>query len=87
MTALQSIRSKASVRANNPADDAADLPHAYVQNGDLYILDGGVYWRFDSLSAWSRWCEAALSPMPSTQERARQIRAAMDEAFPESKAA
>ena len=61
----------------------ADLPHAYVQNGDLFILDGGVYWRFDSLSAWSRWCEAALSPMPSTKERARQIRAAMDEAFPQ----
>ena len=85
MTALQSIRSTDPAPAKN-GPGAADLPHAYVENGDLFILDGGVYWRFDSLSAWSRWCEAALSPIPSTQERARQIRAAMDEAFPESKA-
>ena len=83
MTALQSSTAKAGRAANNPLSDGSDLPHAYVENGDLFILDGGVYWRFDSLSAWSRWCEAALSPMPSTQERARQIRAAMDEAFPQ----
>jgi hypothetical protein len=87
MTALQSSAAKASVRANNPADDGGDIPHAYVQNGDLFILDGGRYWRFDSLSAWSLWFEAFESPIPSTQERARQIRAAMDEAFPERKAA
>lgn len=83
MTAQQSATAKAGVSANNGTPEAADLPHAYVSNGDLFILDGGVYWRFDSLSAWSRWCEAVLSKSPSTQERARQIRAAMDEAFPQ----
>ena len=86
MTTTQSPTAKAGRAANNPLSDA-EAPHAYVENGDLFILDGGVYWRFDSLSAWSRWCDAVLSPFPSTQERARQIRAAMDEAFPQEQAA
>lgn len=83
MTAIQSSAAKAGRVANNPLSDGSDLPHAYVSEGDLYILDGGVYWRFDSLSAWNRWAAAVQSPMPSTQERARQIRAAMDQAFPQ----
>lgn len=90
MTLHQTIHGRAGSDPNKALPEAApdaDQPHAYASNGDLFILDGGVYWRFDSLSAWSRWCDAALSPFPLAQERARQIRAAMDEAFPQEKAA
>lgn len=72
--------------AKNPPE-FADPPHAYVENGDLFILDGGVYWRFDNRAAWLRWFDAVQSSIPSTRERARQIRAAMDEAFPQQVAA
>jgi len=82
--ATQSPTVRTSATANNGAEGTV---HAYASNGDLFILDGGVYWRFDSLSAWSRWFDAVQSSIPSTQERARQIRAAMDEAFPQEQAA
>lgn len=70
-------------RANNPPEFA----HAYVENGDLFILDAGRYYRFDNRAAWLRWFDAVQSSIPSTRERARQIRAAMDEAFPQDIAA
>lgn len=78
----QSTRSKASVRANNPADDA-DPIHAYVEDGALYVMADGRYRAMRQFEAWSEWAFAATSPIASTQERARQIKAAMDEAYPE----
>ena len=80
-------QSPTATEGRSSRTSAPHVVHAYASNGDIFILDGGVYWRFDSLSAWSRWFDAVQSSIPSTQERARQIRAAMDEAFPERHAA
>ena len=76
MNTTQSISSKASVRANNPADDAA---HAFVQNGAIHLLQFG---KVEPVSRWDAVCALAVldgSPFPSSQERARQIRAALKE--------
>jgi hypothetical protein len=53
--------------------------HAYVDNGQLCVLEGG------RLAPMTRWGAVAIlaeldgSPFPSSQERARQIRAALKE--------
>lgn len=79
MTALQSSAAKASVRANNPADDGSGLPHAYVENGDLFIMMGGRFRKADRWDAVIALLGLEGSPYPSSQERARQIRAALKE--------
>ena len=74
--ATQFISSKASVRANNPADGAA---HAFVQNGAIHLLQFG---RVERVTRWEAVCALSQvdgSPFPSSQERARQIRAALKE--------
>lgn len=86
MTLAQSSTGKAGRVANNSLPDAG-APHAYVENGHLYIMEGGQYVEATQLHAWAEWFWCASSPMPSTQERARQIRAAMDEAYPQELAA
>lgn len=40
MTATQSATAKAGVSANNGAPEAA-APHAYVDNGHLFIMESG----------------------------------------------
>ena len=79
MTTIQSISSKAGRAANNPLSDAADLPHAYVQNGDLYIMTGGRFRKADGWDAIFSLLALEGSPFPESQERARQIRAALKE--------
>lgn len=85
MSATQSTATDGrSSRTSAPESDAV---HAYVEGGEIYIMDGGAFWRFDRDRAWSEWFWCASSPIASTQERARQIRAAMDEAYPEHRIA
>lgn len=52
--------------------------HAYVKNGVVHVMLGGVYIA-DTRLCWSEWVHASQSPIPSTQERARELRAALDE--------
>ena len=75
MTTTQST-AKAGRAANNPLSGAV---HAYVENGDLFIMMGG---RFRKAEGWDAAHELLVldgSPYPSSQERARQIRAALKE--------
>lgn len=78
--------SKAGSLPNKRLPDA-DPIHAYVDDGVLYVMADGRYRAMRQFEAWSEWAFAATSPIPSTQERARQIKAAMDEAYPERAAA
>lgn len=75
MTLHQSTTAKAPVPANNRAGEGC---HAYAKDGEIYVKDGGVFWRFDPYKAWCEWLWCASSPIPSTQERAREIRAVLD---------
>jgi hypothetical protein len=62
-------------RANNPPG----LAHAFVQNGAIHLLQFG---KVEPASRWDAVCALAVldgSPFPSSQERARQIRAALKE--------
>lgn len=77
-----STRSMDPGPANN-GPGVADLPHAYVDRGVLYVMSDGRYRAMRQFEAWSEWAFAATSPIASTQERARQIKAALDEAYPE----
>lgn len=77
MTLHDLTHGKASVPANNRAGDAAPL-HAYATNGEVFVKDGGTFWHFDPYKAWCEWLWCASSPIPSTQERAREIRAVLD---------
>lgn len=85
MTHSQSSTAKAPRQPNKLAGEGGC--HAYVEDGELYIMDGGKFWLFDRDRAWAEWFWCASSPIPSTQERARQIRAAMDEAYPDQRIA
>lgn len=55
-----------------------DARHAYVQDGIVVVMFDGR-WQADTRLAWSIWLSASDSPIPATQERAREIRAALDE--------
>lgn len=62
-------------RANNPPGVA----HAFVQNGAIHLLQFG---RIEPVSRWDAVCALSAidqSTNPDTQERARQIRAALKE--------
>lgn len=75
MTTTQST-AKAGRVANNPLSDGR---HAFVQNGAIHLLQFG---RIEPASRWDAVCALAVldgSPFPSSQERARQIRAALKE--------
>ena len=62
-------------RANNPPG----LVHAYVENGDLFIMMGGRFRKAEGWDAAHALLALEGSPFPSSQERARQIRAALKE--------
>lgn len=53
--------------------------HAFVKNGDIHLLQFG---RFEPVSRWDAVVALASidgSDIPASQERARQIRAALKE--------
>lgn len=58
---------------NKPTGDAV---HAYVEDGRIMMMDGGRLWPVSPIKAWCEWLLCLDSPFPSTQERARQLRAA-----------
>lgn len=71
---------ESGVQLNKRPETAA---HAYVDRGVLYVMADGRYRAMRQFEAWSEWMTAQSSPIASTQERARQIKAALDEAYPE----
>lgn len=76
MAGTLSSAAKAPVSANNGTGEGR---HAYAENGAIRLLQFG---RVETVSRWD--AIAALidvddSPFPSSQERARQIRAALKE--------
>lgn len=73
--------------AGDQLNKRPEAVHAYVDNGRLLVMFGGQFWQCTRSEAWSYWLDAAQSPDASTQERARQIRAAMDKAYPQEMAA
>ena len=62
-------------RANNPPG----LAHAFVQNGAIHLLRWGRVERVTRSEAVSALSQVEGSPFPSSQERARQIRAALQQ--------
>ena len=58
---------------------APHVVHAYVENGDLFLMMGGRFRRSNRWDAISLLLGLEGSPYPSSQERARQIRAALKE--------
>jgi hypothetical protein len=62
----------------NKRPDAAPL-HAYATDGRIMLLDGGLYRIATRWQAVTALSEVDGSPFPSSQERARQIRAALRE--------
>lgn len=76
MTTTQSATAMAGVSANNGAPEAV-APHAYVENGTIRLLQFG---RVETVTRWEAVCALSAiadSDIPSSQERARQIRAAL----------
>lgn len=69
-----SSTAKAPVRANNPAGDGAE-----VINGEIVMWVDGCLKSVRPSLAWSEWLWLHDSPVPSTRERARSIRAALDQ--------
>jgi len=76
MTTTQSTTAKAPV---SPKKRAGEGCHAFVQNGAIHLL------QFGKVEPVSRWDAVGVllalegSPYPSSQERARQIKAALKE--------
>lgn len=54
-------------------------PHAFVERGQLFLMDCGQYQPVTRWRAVGVLAELVGSPFPETQERARQIRAALKE--------
>jgi len=76
VTTTQSTTAKAPV---SPKKRAGEGCHAFVQNGAIHLLQFG---KVEPVSRWDAVCALAVldgSPFPSSQERARQIRAALKE--------
>ena len=76
MSATQSTTAKAPVSPNKRAGEGC---HAYVENGDLFIMMGGRFRKAEGWDATHALLALEGSPLPSSQERARQIRAALKE--------
>jgi hypothetical protein len=76
MTATQFTTAKAPV---SPDKRAGEGCHAYVENGDLFLMMGGRFRRSNRWDAISLLLGLEGSPYPSSQERARQIKAALKE--------
>jgi len=55
------------------------VTHAEVRDGQILMLDWGRMWPVQPGTAWCEWLRCQDSPFPSTQERARQIRAAYEQ--------
>lgn len=61
--------------------------HARVEHGTVVVMSDGR-WQADNWLAWSEWLIAMASPLPATQARAREIRAALDDvAYPQERIA
>jgi hypothetical protein len=73
-----SATAMAGSEPNKTLPDAAPL-HAYATDGRIMLLDGGLYRIATRWQAVTALSEVDGSPFPSSQERARQIRAALRE--------
>lgn len=71
-------QSPTAMAGSEPNKTLPDALHAYAENGNVFIKEGGRFWLFDPYKAWTEWLWCASSPIPSTQERAREIRAVLD---------
>lgn len=73
-----SSAAKASATANNGAEGAA---HAYVENGEIFIVQGGRYFPFSRAAAFVMAQDLSGSPCVGSRERGRQIQAALDATY------
>lgn len=73
-----SSAAKAPCQPNKLAGEGGGGQHAYAEGGHIYVMEGGRFWPVDPFKAWTEWLWCASSPIPSTQERAREIRAVLD---------
>lgn len=64
---------------SEPNKTLPDAAHAFVKNGDLFIMTGGRFRKADGWDAIFSLLALEGSPFPESQERARQIRAALKE--------
>lgn len=78
MTATLSSAAKAPAIPNKDAGEGGDR-HCYAENGQIYLSSGGWFWNVTRNTAWGEWLWLQDSPFPSSQERARQIKAALDQ--------
>lgn len=76
-TPTPSTTAKAPASANNGAGEGGE--YASVRDGVIYLLDFGVYAPVSRWEAVGALMEVQGSPFASSQERARQIQAALKE--------
>lgn len=62
---------------NKGSPETADLPYAYVENGEIHVLNGGRYQVWSRAQATHEIAALERSPAPVVQERVRQIRSAL----------
>jgi hypothetical protein len=81
VSATQSTTAKAPRQPNKLAGEGC---HAFIQNGAIHLLQFG---KVEPVSRWDAVCALAVldgSPFPTSQERARQIRAALNQSQKET---
>ena len=55
------------------------MTHAEVIGGQISVRFAGRMEPVRPFLAWSEWLSLQASPVPSTQQRAREIRSALDQ--------
>lgn len=55
------------------------MTHAEVENGQIKVRFAGRLEPVRPFTAWSEWLALQSSPNPATQQRAREIRGALNE--------
>lgn len=81
MTAAQPLSSAARAGAGSSAARSANngAPDAEVINGEIVMWMDGRRKPVRPALAWSEWLWLHDSPVPETRERAKTIRAALDQ--------
>lgn len=76
--ATLSPAAKAGAAQARSAIPNKDAPEGSVINGMIAVWADGVLRLMPPCKAWGEWLWLATSPVPSSQQRARAIRTALD---------
>lgn len=76
---MTSTQSPTATEGRSSRTSAPHVAHAFVKNGSIHLLQCGRILPVSRWEAIGALIEVSESPYPSSQERARQIRAALKE--------